>query len=317
MPKTQKGKMATLVEASRVPVERPRLDRPVFVIGCNRSGTTILFQTLSSHPALWSRYIENRDAFIEVFPNEGAEGDLVVSATEDQRSRTERFLFDNAKNRELAVENSLLGWLPLKVFQKAVTDRFKRPPIRIVDKTPSNCFRIAMLADAFTNALFVYIVRRGEAVVSSLMEGWKNWTNCRGEWEYSDWHYLKPPGWRYYTSRRLEEICAFQYASSNRRAHRDLSKLDVNRWLRVRHEDVITSPRAEYKRIRKFLGLPPSVYWEAVVKDMESRIWTRGGSAPRPGKWRELHGEEVARVASKLEPINALFYDGSEHLETT
>lgn len=293
------------------------LDRPVFVIGCNRSGTTVLFQTLSSHPTLWSRYVENRDAFLDVYPDDGPEGNLVLEATKEERLQTKRLLFQNAKNRELAVGVPVLRHLPSKVFQKVVTDIFKRPPVPVVDKTPSNCFRVRMLADSFPRARFLHIVRRGEAVVSSLMEGWKNWTDVTEDWEYRDWHYLKPPGWREYASRPLEEICAFQFVASNRRACLDLSALEEGRCKRVRHEDLVSSPRAEYKRIRQFLDLPASDYWRGVVSAIESRIWTRGGSPPRPGKWRSLHGAEIARVRPMLEPINVLFYEGDEHLDTT
>lgn len=297
---------------------RDLLRQPVFVIGCNRSGTTLLFQTLSSHPDLWSRYIENRDSFLEVFPHDGEDGDLVREPTSEQRHRTERLLYENAKNRELAIGcGGVLHHLPLKLFQKPVTDLFKTPPLRVVDKTPSNCFRVAMLAETFPEARFVYIVRRGEAVVSSLMEGWKRWTDSDGQWEFRDWHYLRPPGWRGYTDEPLERICLFQYVSSNRHAVDDLRGLAPSRYIVVRHEDLVTSPRAGYTRIQDFLDLSRSTYWDEVVDDSHDRIWTRGGSPPEAGKWRRLHGAEIVRIRSELEPINKMFYDGDEHLDTT
>lgn len=290
---------------------------PIFIIGCNRSGTTVLFQTIASHPDLWSRYIENRDTFLSVFPHDGPRGDLVEEATSDAGRRLERLLYQNAKNRELAVGIPVLQHLPLTLFQKPVTDLFKSAPLRIVDKTPSNCFRVRMLADMFPRARFVYIVRRGEAVVSSLMEGWKHWTDLDGGWEYVDWHYLRPPGWQAYQSEALEDICAFQFVSSNSHAVNDLRELPSSRYIVVRHEDLVTSPRDGYARIREFLELAPSAHWSDVVDDVNERIWTRGGSQPEPGKWRRLHGDEVGRVRPKLRPINELFYDGDEHLDTT
>lgn len=293
------------------------LHEPIFIIGCNRSGTTVLFQTLSSHPDLWSRYVENRDAFLRVFPHDGPSGDLVEEPSSDALRRVERVIYQNAKNRELAVGTPILQHLPRKLFQKFVTDLFKTPPLRIVDKTPSNCFRVRMLANTFPGARFIYIVRRGEAVVSSLMEGWKRWTNLEGEWEYVDWHYLRPPGWRAYEGEPLEDICAFQYISSNRHVIDDLRELPASRYIVVRHEDLVSTPKDEYSRLREFLGLAPSSHWSDIVDDLHNRIWTRGGSPPEPGKWRRLHDEEVARVRPKLRPINELFYEGDEHLDTT
>lgn len=183
------------------------LTAPIFIIGCNRSGTTALFRTLSAHPTLWSRYIENRDCFIDLFPDDGPEGDRVTQANDRQQSRMSQFLYDNAKNRELVTGNPVLEHLPLKLFQKLLTDLFWSPPLPIVDKTPSNCFRVEMLADAYPDARFV--ARRGEAVVSSLMEGWKNWTETDGTWSYRRWYYLKPPSWKDFEGEEdLARICS-------------------------------------------------------------------------------------------------------------
>lgn len=292
------------------------LTDPVFVIGCNRSGTTILFKTLSAHPDLWTRHIENRDEFLRVFPDDGPDGALVRDATEEQRREVRRFLYEHAKNRELAVGVPVLEHLPLKLFQKSVSDLFKRPPIRMVDKTPSNCFRVDMLAEVFPDARFVYLVRRGEAVVSSLMEGWKRWDG-EEPWQYDSWNYLRPPGWQDYTDRPLREICAFQFRTSNEQAISSLEKLDGDRWILARHEDLVTEPAAEYDRLRRFLDLAASNHWDDVVERLDDRVWTRGGSPPEGGKWCRLHGEEVKKVRPTLKPINDRFYTGNEHLDTT
>lgn len=56
------------------------LDRPIFIIGCNRSGTTILFRNLSSHPKLWSLYVESQMIFYRHFPIDDEFGDRVTEA---------------------------------------------------------------------------------------------------------------------------------------------------------------------------------------------------------------------------------------------
>lgn len=317
----QRARPESLVLGVEMPAnkrgQRPSLlRRPVFVIGCNRSGTTVFFKTLSSHPTLWSRYNENRDRFLEIFPDDGPDGDLVREATDAQQWAMELFLYREAKNREIAVGIPVLQHLPLKLFQKPVTDLFKSPLLPVVDKTPSNCFRIAMLARVFPSARFIYIVRRGEAVVSSLMEGWKHWSSTDGSWTFGSWHYLRPPGWMEYRDRSLEEICAFQYRSSNVEATNDLESIDERRYLTVRHEDLVTDPPEEYRKIRQFLELEGSTYWDEVVADLDRQVWTRGGSPPQPGKWRRLHGEEVESVRDVIAPVNQRFYDGDEHIDT-
>ena len=46
----------------------PRLEQPIIVLGCNRSGTTLLFNNLSAHPDTWSLYIESQDIFYRHHP---------------------------------------------------------------------------------------------------------------------------------------------------------------------------------------------------------------------------------------------------------
>lgn len=153
-------------------------------------------------------------------------------------------------------------------------------------------------------------------MVSSLMEGWKYWTDTDGIWHYRGWHYIKPPGWRAYRSRSLEDICAFQYVASNQQVIGELERMTDDRFIVVRHEDLVAAPAEHYTRIRQFLELPASAHWDAVVATLDSRVWTRGGSHPQPGKWRELHGSEVERIRGRLEPVNEWFYDADEHLDT-
>jgi predicted secreted protein len=45
------------------------LTQPIIIIGCNRSGTTLLFRNLSSHPDIWSLYIESQDIFYKYYPS--------------------------------------------------------------------------------------------------------------------------------------------------------------------------------------------------------------------------------------------------------
>ncbi len=97
-----------------------------------------------------------------------------------------------------------------------VNPLYKRPPIRLLEKTPANCFRIPLLADLFPDGLFVFLVRRPEDTISSLMEGWKlGLARVLFERDSSiqdkallsaRWHHLVPPNWSEWVDRRLQEI---------------------------------------------------------------------------------------------------------------
>lgn len=291
------------------------ITEPIFIIGCNRSGTTLLFRNLSMHPDLWSLYVESQDEFYRYWPIHPERGDrLVDPPTATTRSALRRDLYRRAHNKERWGDVPVLGWLPAKVFQRPLGRLYKRPPIRLVEKTPANALRIPLLVDVFPGARFLFIVRRGEDVVSSLMEGWKNWSGTpEGKpWEFTKWHYLVPPGWREWIHRPLEEICTFQWIQATETAAADLQRYAPDRCLQLRHEDLIGDPEDEYDRIREFCGLRPSPSFARVVASATDRQFTTGGSRPRSDKWKRLHAEEIRRVSHLIEPVNNRFYDDPE-----
>ena len=79
----------------------PLLDRPLFIIGCNRSGTTLLFRTLSDHPELWSNYEELQEIFWSAAAVDDDQGERVSTAlSAESARRLERELYGAAHNRE-------------------------------------------------------------------------------------------------------------------------------------------------------------------------------------------------------------------------
>jgi hypothetical protein len=128
-----------------------------------------------------------------------------------------RLFYNNAHNKEFFNDTPFFEYIPTKLLQRPIGNLYKKAPIRLVEKTPANCLRIPFLVNLFPDAKFLYLVRRGEDVVSSLMEGWKNWSNTGSKpWTYTKWHYLVPPGWQDWKGKSLQEICAFQWLESNR-----------------------------------------------------------------------------------------------------
>ena len=293
---------------------RPALiDRPIVIVGCNRSGTTLLFNTLSAHPETWSLYVEAQRTFHRHFPVDPTLGERVAEpATPEIRSAIVRELFGLAHSKEYFQQYPVLRSLPTKLFQRPLGRFYKSAPLRLVEKTPANSLRIPLIASLFPDARFIYLVRRGEDVVSSLMEGWKRWSGSQqAPWHYSGWHYLVPPGWRNWIDRTLQEICAFQWIESNRFAMADLQALPPERRLLVRHEELIEDSRSVYRRILSFCELEPSPAFDRVVASLPQRAFTTGGSPPRKGKWRQLHRAEIESVHDLIGPMNRQLYSDS------
>ncbi|MEM7413170.1 MAG: sulfotransferase [Myxococcota bacterium] len=117
---------------------------PIFVVGCGRSGTHWLAETLDAHPELHS-WGENPSVF----------GDVTQLALDPRR------------------ENDLLPRL-LRRYRDAVR-RFA--PLRLVDKCHPNLWLVDRLRFAFPDARFVAIRRDPYATVSSMLEhpGVRRW----------------------------------------------------------------------------------------------------------------------------------------------
>ena len=289
------------------------LSRPIFIIGCNRSGTTLLFRNLSEHPRLWSMYIEAQEVFYRYFPRDDRLGDRVTDGmgSRGYARAIERELFRLSNNKEAFLNHRVLRYVPRKFLQRPVGRLYRVPPIRLVEKTPANSMRIPWLARAFPQARFVYITRRPEPTISSLMEGWKLWNHQGADepFRFRKWHYLAPPGWRDWTARSLAEICAFQWTESNRIALEDLESHAPDRFIRIRHEDLLKDPAGMYAMIAAFCDLEWDAQLDRVILGTDSRVFTTGGSLPRPGKWKELHGAEIEAVRPMFEAMQSRLYD--------
>lgn len=300
--------------ASRESAERaspPRLlDRPILVIGCNRSGTTLIFNNLAEHPRTWSLYEESQHVFYRHYPIHPDAGDRLVEPPPPEIAASiTRAFYREAHNKEFFKDLPGLRVIPRKAIQRPMNRLYKRPPLRLVEKTPANSLRIPFLVTLFPDARIVFLIRRPEDTISSLMEGWKNWSgNGSGPWTFTRWHYVVPPGWRAWTGRPLAEICAFQWVESTRTALQDLERHCPGRYLLVRYEDMIAEPVGTFAGIRRYCELAESPYFDRLAAATGRRVFTHGGSQPRREKWRDLHGEEIERVRPMFDDLSAQLY---------
>ena len=131
---------------------------PVFIIGCGRSGTTILGDTLSRHPKI--KYLnERRDLWHKAYP----EFDIWNKDTQDPK------IYVDEKDVILK-KNNILHHL---FFRKQVLANAEI----LLEKLPINNFRLKFLKESFPDAKYIYLTRNGLEVSKSI-EGMiqkKNW----------------------------------------------------------------------------------------------------------------------------------------------
>jgi hypothetical protein len=189
------------------------IESPVLIVGCPRSGTTLLYQLLSEVPSLWSIGYESK-AIIERFHNPRVKGWESGALDADDLTPESRAFMLHAFERQAVPGtfwrnvNRFRGWLrshPLwrRVKQHGRTSAIgsnvssalpqqgldvvrtlvrarnlllpwgARGPVRLLEKTPENCLRLPFLLALFPDARVLYLTRDGRSNVNSLIEGWQ------------------------------------------------------------------------------------------------------------------------------------------------
>lgn len=268
-----------------VPTPEPPA-RPVFVVGCPRSGTTLLLDALRASGQL---------ATVQ------SEGHILWD--EFHHPRDHGWASDAVSPSEIAARERAYVYLAIRLFARAG---------RFVDKTPANCLRVEYLEALFPGATFVFIRRRGSDNVSSLMEGWQarpRFVRYRlpepltglGELSGDRWSFVLVPGWRDLRAASLEEICAHQYVECNR-AVLDARATSAASWVDVAYENLVASPGDELRRVFAELGLPFADPAARFARNLADRHSATSVSAPQRDKWRERNEAAIERVASQLAP---------------
>lgn len=265
----------------------------------------MIFQALSTHPDLWSLYRESQPILSRFFPVEMVPGSSALVRAEDVDDATakavEREFFDAVGNAE-AVLGGLGRMVPLiarvrlsKVLTKLGSHR-KVPPIRIVEKTPDNCFRIQGLLRVFPDAQFLYVVRDPRGSIASIYRGWTQEARFQRyqlppgftikEYDGGGWCFGLPPGWEDLDGCTVMEICAQQWRLYNEYCRRDLPS-DPDRVLQVRYEALAGNPGPVLDQVAEWAGLDPGPIKRYSDKLPVVNTWTK----PNSDKWRRIETE--------------------------
>jgi len=269
-------------------------DRPLFIGGCPRSGTTLLRSVLDNHPdlavpaetdfviPLWtfrSRYgdlrvAENRRAIAEwIFDTEGRGGRRI-------RAGTSR---DEAIERVVAAAPTL-GSVLASCFEMYADVHGKR---RWGDKRPGYAGFIAVVFALFPDAQFINVVRDPRGAVASQL----------------------PLGWDKEDVALASSIVTWE--TSVRRVDAFSRRLRPDQLLDVRYEDLVRDPSATLRGMCDFAGLAAGDAIETMIT-RERRGRFREGwhnllaqpiSTAPIDSWRErLQPHDVALVEHVARP---------------
>jgi Sulfotransferase family len=252
----------------------------VLVLGCPRSGTSLLYDALgqtgrvrsvqSEGHILWDEFHHPRDR--------GWDSDALDAA--DLGGREREYVY-----------------CAVRLFVRGH---------RFLDKTPESCLRLGYLDALFPDATFVVLRRHAADTVASLIEGWHarpRFVKYRlpepltglGALSGDRWSFVLVPGWRELRSASLEEICARQYVACYEAVLGARESLDPSRFVDVAYEDLVRDPVTELRRLLDRLELPFTAKVERFATGLAENVSRTALSAPRAEKWRE-HAEAIERI---------------------
>ena len=269
-----------------------QLDRPIFIIGAPRSGTSLLYSILrtSSELAHWpGEAHEVWEADYHPALRDWSSNALSAADVEDaagDRIRRSFFLVAGSKHR-------------------------------LIDKTPRNALRVDFVDALFPDAHYVFLQRDGRDNVNSLINAWR--TPRYRTYELSRphsipgvdpkwWKFVLYPGWRADTGGPLEVVAGRQWHISNDMALASGRLVDPRRWVVIRYEDLVDDPVAEIGRVVTALGLA----FEQPVRAKAAALSTTPVNVvtpPERGKWRKENPGEIEAILPLIAPtMEALGY---------
>jgi hypothetical protein len=270
--------------------------RPVFIVGCSRAGTTLVYKTFSQAQELGSLQRETHDFWEGLHPlaeHHWESHELEAQdASPHDRDFVTRYFYAHTGRR------------------------------RFVDKNNQNGLCVPYLYALFPDARFVYVKRSPGDNINSLIEGWgkpqefATWSKQLPEKvavdgdRYSRWCFFLARGWRDYLAASVEEVSAFQYRAINEAILAARAAIPPAQWTEIFYEDLVRDPIAGFRRAFADAGIDFTPALERHCAQVLGEPYN-AFSDIRLDKWRDGHNRDrIERVMPKVTGVAlAMGYD--------
>ena len=280
----------TEIAGSATGTERSR--GPVFVIGCHRSGTNLLYDTLLSAGgfAVYRGYLPIYKMLIPRFghPRNPANRRKIVDTFLRSKGFARTELPAAGLSSDL-LEHGRNGGDFLRIIMGDIAERQRASRWAVYD--PDNVLHIPRIKADLPDALFVHIVRDGRDVALSLMK-------MGG---------FRPFPWNRKSRGLLETALYWEWMVRAGRSHGLQIPSD---YIEVHYEDLVTQPRPTLAKLGKFLDhdldydrIQNAAMGRLRESNSSFRDEGRAESEHPVNRWKErLSGEEVATLEALVGP---------------
>jgi Sulfotransferase family len=255
---------------------------PVFVVGMNGSGTTMLLDCLGRHPQLYA-FPEETRLIPYLMSKVDSFGDLRIDANFQALWDEVRSLGVFRLSNEGAPVPLPADWRARPRSLAAVLDAqfsyfaAREGKQRWCEKTPQHVQHLLALAELFPAAKFVQVVRDGRDCAASFHRRW----------------------------RRQPQLTIYRWKKVVAAGHEQGRRLGEGRYLELRYEDLTATPEISLRRICAFLDLPFDVaVLESARPHMEKGDAREArGLQKNSGKWQKYFSpamqQRLERIAGR------------------
>ncbi len=230
------------------PILRRSIKRPVFIVGCSRSGTTLFAEIFGSHADICNVMDASQVWDLNYYDKSG----------DDHRDENDATLWESSRIR------TSLGIRVLASGGK-----------RLTNKNNQNSLRLRYLKRIFPDAYIIHVIRDARPVILSNISRIEK---DRYRQDFPFGRFPKPIAWRSYMDKPLIEQFAHQWNDVTTNAREDgLQAFGPDRYAEVKFEDFCADPETCLGKIDRFCGLPegrrdPSLLSSIGIGDSDA--WT-------------------------------------------
>ena len=269
---------------------RKERSAPVFVLGCPRSGTTLLYDMLISS-GQFANYRVESNVFYKVVPPFGN----LKSARNRTRLMDAWLQSDYFRRSGLAAEEIRAKVMAecrnagdfLRIVMESIAR--KQGVERWAEKTPAHLLYIPQIKETIPNAQFIHIIRDGRDVAASMSR-----MRC-GDFSWDTKHRLLVCGlyWQWIVQKGREY---------GRRLGRD--------YLEIRYEELVQHPEETLATVGDFIHfdldydhIRQNAVGAVSTPNTSYRGEVRRGTFSPVGRWKSFTDLELARVEGLLGPL--------------
>lgn len=269
---------------------------PIFIIGCARSGTSILGEFFEQNSTC--HYFFEDDIWSSVYHNK-AKFFIITFIKQNTFLTNEKIRKVHQKISSCLRKIIHYPNYGHRLKETDVTDTMidnvnkvrKKVDKRIIIKNPRNSLRIPFIKKLFPDAKFLHIIRDGRDVTCSLKRGM----------EGNLWSHPKPNNWGKWKNKPYHLKCAWLWNSILEQIHEDVRKIPQDDYLEVKYEELISEPEKIMTNIFNTLNIPFEIHQQNLCKKVKNDLIKGDYHSKYSDKWTVYnHKKRIGRYKENL-----------------